>query len=40
MFIELTIIWVRPRDLHGITDRGINAFKTAVMGNGFSLIPR
>ena len=31
------------RDLHGITDRGnrwITAVKTAVMGNGFPLLPR
>ena len=33
---------VQIRDLHGITDRGnrgITVVKTAVMGNGFSILP-
>ena len=33
----------QTRGLHGITDRGnrgITAVKTAVMGNGFTLLPR
>ena len=33
--------WViQSRDLHGITNRRITAVKTAVMGTGFSLLPR